>query len=80
MMYSAANDGSNDELLPGHAQRVAPAGTTHLNYHDAAALLPVLRYLRATGSTNAATFVAQRNLTVREFLSGGMARELDSLA
>ena len=69
MMYSAANEGINDRLLPGHAQRVAPAGTTHLNYHDAAALLPVLRYLRAIGSTNAAAFVAQRNLTVREFLS-----------
>ena len=69
MMYSAGNDGTNDGLLPSHAQRVAPAGTTHLNYHDAAALLPVLRHLRATGSTNAPTFVAQRNLTVREFLS-----------
>ena len=69
MMYSAASSGSNDGLLPDHAQRVAPAGTTHLNYHDVAALLPVLRHLRATGSTNAAAFVAQRNLTVREFLS-----------
>lgn len=69
MMYSAANEGINDRLLPDHAQRVAPVGTTHLNYHDAAALLPVLRYLRASGSTNAAAFVAQRNLTVREFLS-----------
>jgi dienelactone hydrolase len=69
MMYSAANAGINDALLPGHAQHVAPAGTTHLNYHDAAALLPVLRYVRATGSTNAAAFVAQRNLAVREFIS-----------
>jgi hypothetical protein len=34
-----------------------------------AALLPVLRHLRATGSTNAAAFVAERNLTVRRFLS-----------
>jgi dienelactone hydrolase len=76
MMYSAANDGGNDGLPPGHAQRVAPAGTTHLNYHDVAALLPVLRYLRATGSTNAATFVAQRNLTVREFLSAATVLKL----
>jgi hypothetical protein len=68
-MYSAANEGGNDALLPDHAKHVAPAGTTHLNYHDVAALLPVLRHLRATGSTNAAAFVAQRNLTVREFLS-----------
>jgi dienelactone hydrolase len=76
MMYSAANDGGNDGLLPGHAQRVAPAGTTHLNYHDVAALLPVLRYLRAIGATNAAAFVAQRNLTVREFLSGATSLKL----
>jgi dienelactone hydrolase len=69
MMYSSSNDGGNDRLLPGHAQRVAPAGTTHMNYHDVAALLPGLRYLHATGSTNATAFVAQRNLTVREFLS-----------
>ena len=69
MMYSAANEGGNDGLLPGHAQRLAPAGTAHLNYHDVAALLPVLRYLRATGTTDASAFVAQRNLTVREFLS-----------
>ena len=73
MMYSAPNDGSNDRLLPDHAQRVAPAGTTHLNYHDVAALLPGLRYLRATGSTNATAFVAQRNLTVRDFLSAPTA-------
>jgi hypothetical protein len=76
MMYSAANDGGNDGLLPGHAQRVAPVGTTHLNYHDVSALLPVLRYMRATGSTNAATFIAQRNLTVREFLSAATILKL----
>jgi hypothetical protein len=28
-----------------------------------------LRCLRATGSTNVATFVAEQNLTVQEFLS-----------
>ena len=36
MLYSSANDGMNDELLPGHAQRLDPADTTHLNYHDIA--------------------------------------------
>ena len=69
MMYSAANAGINDALLPRHAERVTPTGTAHLNYHDLAALLPVLRYLRVTGSTNAGAFVARRNRTVLEFLS-----------
>jgi len=38
-------------------------------YHDVAALLPVLHYLGATGATNAAAFVAERNQIVRDFLS-----------
>jgi predicted dienelactone hydrolase len=69
MMYSSANDGGNDQLLPSSATRLAPADTTHLNYHDIAALLPVLRYVRLTGRTDAKSFLAYRNQVVREFQS-----------
>jgi dienelactone hydrolase len=69
MMYSSANDGSNDELLPSSVTRLVRPDTTHLNYHDIAALLPVLRYVRLTGRTNAKSFLAYRNQIVREFLS-----------
>ena len=69
MMYSSANDGGNDELLPSIAARLTPADTTHLNYHDVAALLPALRYVRVTGRTNAKSFLAYRNRIVQEFQS-----------
>jgi hypothetical protein len=68
--YSSANDGANDDLLPSTATRLSPADTTHLNYHDIAALLPVLRYVHVTGRTNATSFLAYRNRLVREFHSG----------
>lgn len=75
MMYSSANDGINDELLPPSATRLVPPDTKHLNYHDIAALLPLLRYAGVTGRTNAKVFLAYRNNTVREFHS----RRLGSL-
>jgi dienelactone hydrolase len=69
MLYSSANDAGNDELLPGHAQRLAPADTAHLNYHDVAGLLPILRLARVTGRTNPRAFLERRNRIVREFYS-----------
>jgi len=70
MLYSSVNDGMNDKLLPQHAQRVAPADTAHLNYHDVAGLLPVLRLARVTGRTNPRAFLEERNRLVREWLLG----------
>jgi hypothetical protein len=67
MMYSAANASMNDALLPGGAQRVAPPGTAHLNYHDAAVLVPGLRLLGAVGRANVKAFLRERNATVRDF-------------
>jgi dienelactone hydrolase len=69
MLYSSANDGGNDKLLPQHAQRVATPDTTHLNYHDLAGLVPLLRLVRVTGRTNPRAFLEERNRLVREFLS-----------
>jgi dienelactone hydrolase len=69
MLYSSASDGINDDLLPAHADRGAAAGTRHLDFHDVAALLPVLRHLRATGAKNAVQFLAARNAAVRDFLT-----------
>lgn len=69
MLYSSISDGSNDDLLPAHADRGSAAGTRHLDFHDVAALLPVLRYVRATGAKNAEQFLAARNAAVRNFLA-----------
>ena len=71
MMYSERNDGGNDMLLPAHAQRQAPENTTHLNYHDVAGLLPVLRFMGATGRTDPLSFLRLRNQTVGGFLNPG---------
>ncbi len=68
MMYSSANDGLNHDLLPDGAQRVTPADTAHLNYHDVAGLLPVLRLLGVTGRTSPKPFLEQRNHVVRDFV------------
>lgn len=68
MLYSAANDGMNDALLPSHARRMAPAGTAHLNYHDAAVLVPGLKLFGAIGGTAPKPFLQQRNRTVLEFV------------
>ena len=73
MMYSSANDGGNDSLLPDHAVRHAPAGAAHLNYHDVAALFPLLRWMGATGKVNAPEFLASRNRIVEAFIAGNLA-------
>jgi pimeloyl-ACP methyl ester carboxylesterase len=67
MMYSAANDGMNDALLPSGARRFVGEGTGHLNYHDVAGLVPGLRLLGAIGRTDPRSFLRQRNQIVREF-------------
>jgi dienelactone hydrolase len=70
MLYSSVNDGMNDKLLPQHARRVAPADTAHLNYHDVAGLLPVLRLARVTGRIDPRAFLEERNRLVREWVLG----------
>lgn len=68
MMYSAANDGINDFLLPRHAVRHTPPSTAHLNYHDISALLPLLRYTGITGKADPRELIAFRNRTVEAFI------------
>src|SRR5690606_25017352 len=68
MMCSAANEGMNDLLLPEHAARRTLSGTTHLNFHDVSALLPVLRYAGITGKANPRDLIASRNRAVEEFI------------
>jgi dienelactone hydrolase len=67
MMYSAANEGMNDALLPPGAQRLVGADTAHLNHHDAAALVPGLRLFGAIGKTAPKAFLTQRNRAVVAF-------------
>jgi dienelactone hydrolase len=68
MLYSQQNEGINDALLPTHAQRMAPAGTRHLNYHDIAGLVPLLRITPALGGIHPGKFLRHRNEMVRRFL------------
>lgn len=67
MAYSAGNAGLNDSLLPTQAQRVVAPETTHLNFHDAAGLVPALRWLRATGRADALGTLRWRNRLVAAF-------------
>lgn len=68
MMYSAANEGINDLLLPEHAVRRTPANTAHLNYHDVSVLLPFLRYTGVTGKVNPRELIVLRNSAVEAFI------------
>lgn len=67
MAYSAGNAGLNDALLPPQARRVVAPETTHLNFHDAAGLVPALRWLRATGRADASATLRWRNRLVADF-------------
>jgi dienelactone hydrolase len=69
MLYSAQNDGINDSFLPEQARRETPPGTRHLNYHDLSGLIPSLRHLGATGTTDAGAFLTYRNQIVQDFIS-----------
>jgi hypothetical protein len=69
MLYSAQNDGINDSFLPEQARRETPPGTRHLNYHDLSGLIPSLRHLGATGTTDAGAFLTYRNQIVQDFMS-----------
>ncbi len=68
MIYSSGNEGINDDLLPNEATCRTAAGTEHLNFHDVAALLPPLRWIRAVGPADPAAVLRWRNQTVAEFL------------
>jgi dienelactone hydrolase len=69
MLYSEANEGINDELLPPHAEKLTLPGTTHLSFHDVSLLLPFLRYLGATGKLKPAECLAHRNQAVLTFIA-----------
>src|SRR5690606_28909918 len=71
MLYSEANDGINDALLPAHAERYALAGTDHLSYHDASLWLPRRRYSRSGRA--AAVLLARRDGAVEAFLDRASA-------
>jgi dienelactone hydrolase len=75
MLYSGVNDGINDALLPPHATCHTAPDTTHLNYHDVSAVLPLLRYTAAIGKVNARAFLVRRNRIVEAFVGG--AAEFD---
>ena len=69
MMYSSVNQAMNELLLPKNASRIVSPQSAHLNFHDLAMLLPLLRYIGVLGKTHALEFIQNRNATVREFVS-----------
>jgi dienelactone hydrolase len=69
MMYSAANEAINDELLPADAVRVCAPGTLHLNFHDVSGLVPPLRWIGALGAAEPLAALRWRNQTVAEFVA-----------
>lgn len=74
MLYSEANRGINDLLLPSHTRQETPVGTCHLNYHDLAGLMPVLRFTPALGRVDPSAFLRTRNQAVRDQLQQVDAR------
>jgi dienelactone hydrolase len=68
MLYSEANEGMNDALLPASASREVVPGTKHLNFHDVAGLIPVLRFTRALDAACPLHALRERNVRVCRFL------------
>lgn len=70
MLYSAANAGTNDELLatssPAYNEAFLP-DSKHLDLHDITAIAPILRWTGLLGRISASDAVALRNRTVRTF-------------
>jgi dienelactone hydrolase len=73
MLYSAGVEGINDALLPTHATRLTAPKTTHLNFHDVAGMLPLLRWARVLGRARAAAALDWRNRAVVDFIEGAGA-------
>jgi dienelactone hydrolase len=69
MLYSEDNAGMNDALLPAATDRQVLPGTRHLNFHDVAGLLPVLRFTPALGTSDPLATLRERNLRVCRFLA-----------
>lgn len=70
MLYSAANEGTNDAYLhrnaPDYAEAVLP-NSKHMDLHDITAIAPLLRITSLLGATSGREAVALRNRTVRDF-------------
>jgi pimeloyl-ACP methyl ester carboxylesterase len=73
MLYSQQNSGINDQSLAMTdgtevTRRVIP-DTRHLNFHDIAAIYPMLKWLGVIGSANPMAVVEQRNKLISDFVS-----------
>jgi len=80
MIYSAGNEGINDDLLPTQAARRTHPGTNHLSYHDVSGLLPQLRWLRAVGPAEPVAVLRWRNQSVVEFIHNASDRPTEKMA
>ena len=72
MLYSQENDGVNDSALAAtdgvEITRSVIPDTRHLNFHDIAAIYPVLRWLGAIGSASPMAVVERRNQLISDFV------------
>jgi dienelactone hydrolase len=71
MVYSELNAGGNDlALKTTHApiREVTVPGAKHLDFHDAAVVLPILRWIGQLGKVSAAEVTALKNREIRRFL------------
>ena len=73
MLYSQQNSGSNDLALTTNGntwiRNVTIPDTKHLNFHDIAAIYPILRWLRVVGKANPAGVLRKRNQLIADFVS-----------
>lgn len=68
--YSAdANDASLTVTGGAGASTKTIPGTKHLNFHDIAAIYPLLKWLKITGSARPMAVVEQRNRLISDFVS-----------
>ena len=73
MLYSQQNSGSNDLALntDGNTwiRNETIPDTKHLNFHDIAAIYPILRLLKIVGKANPADVLTKRNQLIADFVS-----------
>lgn len=77
MLYSEANNRTNDVALSATrgvevSTQFLP-DTKHLNFHDIAAIYPVLKWIGAIGSADPVDTVRRRNDMVYNFVRGAAA-------
>ncbi|MBN1237264.1 MAG: hypothetical protein JXB36_02125 [Gammaproteobacteria bacterium] len=82
MLYSEQNSGTNEAALTvsgtGALSTKAIPGTKHLNFHDIAAIYPLMKWLGIIGPASPQDVIEMRNESVSDFVSKVQERARDS--